>query len=208
MADFFDGAFNGMFGRVEGGKLRLTMNGGIAVKCSNGYKTYNVEKGTLTNVSNFCFNVGSEMFFVIPTSKVEKGDIILVAGKPKCVIGMDKKNITVIDYESSEVKTIVPERHIFMGSAYFYGKIVSMFGNVLKGSKGAGKMMKLMMMSQMMGGNNANANNSAMGGLGQMMAMSMFMGEGKNNPFDGMFDFDLDGEDVDETEVVEEKEEA
>ena len=56
--NLFGGAFNGMMGTVEPGKLKLTMNGGIAVKCSNGYKTYNVEKGTLTNVSNFCFNVG------------------------------------------------------------------------------------------------------------------------------------------------------
>lgn len=205
MANLFNGALSGMFGPVEAGKLRLTMNGGVAVHCSDGsYKTYNVEKGTLTNVSNFCFNVGGEMFFVIPTSKVTEGDIILIGGKPKCVIGTNKKNITVIDYESSEVKTIVPERHIFMGSAYFYGKIVSMFGNVLKGSKGAGKMMKLMMMSQMMGGGlNGNGSNTGMGGFGQMMAMSMFMGEGKNNPFEGVFDFDFDGEDVEDSELAE-----
>ena len=61
-------SFNGMFGKTEPGKCRLTMNGGIAVQCSNGqYKTYNVKKGTLTNVTNFCFNIGDEMFFVIPT---------------------------------------------------------------------------------------------------------------------------------------------
>ena len=43
-----------------------------------------------------------------------------------------------------------------------------------------------------MGGNNGG-NNSGMGGIGQMMAMSMFMGGNKdNNPFEGMFDFNLD----------------
>ena len=36
-----------------------------------------------------------------------------------------------------------------------------------------------------------------------MMAMSMFMGEGKNNPFEGVFDFDFDGEDVEEGELAE-----
>lgn len=181
--------FNGMFGKIAPGMCRITMNGNIAVKCGSTYKTYNVEKGTLTNVTNFCFNVGDEMFFVIPTNKVEVGDIILVGGKPKCVTAVDKKIITVIDYENSEIRQVVPERHIFMGSTYFYGKIVSMFGNSFKNGKGLGNIMKMMMFSQMMGGNTNGSNN----GLGQMMAMSMFMG-GKSNPFEGIFDFDIDND--------------
>ena len=197
MFESLQNSFNGMFGKVAPGMCRLTMNGNIAVKCGSAYKTYNVAKGTLTNVTNFCFNVGDEMFFVIPTNKVEVGDIILVSGKPKCVTSVDKKIITVIDYENSEVRQVVPERHVFMGSTYFYAKIVSMFGNSFKNGKGLGNMMKMMMFSQMMGGNSSNANN----GLGQMMAMSMFMGN-KNNPFEGMFDFDVDIED--DTEKSEE----
>ena len=189
-------SFNGMFGKVSPGLCRLTMNGSIAVKCSNGYKTYNVKKGTLTNVTNFCFNLGDEMFFVIPTNKVEVGDIILVSGKPKCVTSVDNKIITVIDYENSEVRQVVPERHVFMGSTYFYGKIISMFGNLFKDGKGpnSGNMLKMMMMSQMMGGK------SDSNGLGQLMAMSMLTSKG-GNPFDGMFDFDFDLSDEDENEV-------
>lgn len=38
---------NGMFGKVGSGMCRLSMNGGIAVKTSNGYKTYNVRLGSL-----------------------------------------------------------------------------------------------------------------------------------------------------------------
>lgn len=192
--------FNGLFGKIAPGMCRLTMNGNISVKCSNGYKCYNVKKGTLTNVTNFCFNVGDEMFFVIPTNKVEVGDIILVQGKPKCVTEATKKVITVIDYENSEVRQVVPERHVFMGSTYFYGKIISMFGNSFKQGKGLGNVMKMMMFSQMMGGGNAGG--GTMGNLGQMMAMSMFMGGG-SNPFEGMFDFSLDApadDDENETE--------
>lgn len=189
--------FNGLFGKIASGMCRLTMNGNIAVKCSNGYKSYNVEKGTLTNVTNFCFNVGDEMFFVIPTNKVEVGDIILVGGKPKCVTQVDKKIITVIDYENSEVRQVVPERHVFMGSTYFYGKIVSMFGNAFKNGKGLGNIMKMMMFSSMMGGGKDSNN-----GFGQMMAMSMFMGGKDNNPFEGLFDFSFD-----ETEEPDTKEE-
>lgn len=195
--------FNGLFGKIAPGMCRLTMNGNIAVKCDNGYKSYNVKKGTLTNVTNFCFNVGDEMFFVIPTTRVEVGDIILVGGKPKCVTETTKKVITVIDYENSEVRQVVPERHVFMGSTYFYGKVISMFGNLFKGGKGLGNVMKMMMFSQMMGGNGGNAGSGLMGNMGQMMAMSMFMGGG-NNPFEGIFDdFQLDAptdDDDDETE--------
>ena len=195
--------FNGLFGKVGKDKCRLTINGNIAVNTSNGYKTYNVAKGTLTNVTNFCFNVGEEMFFVIPTNIVNVGDIILVGGKPKCVTAVDKKIITVIDYENSEIRQVVPERHVFMGSTYFYGKIVSMFGNSFKNGKGLGNVMKMFMMSQMMGGNSSNGGNS---GFGQMMAMSMLIGDKDNNPFNGMFDFDLDFEESeDEDEPLKEE---
>lgn len=179
--------FNGLFGKVAPGMCRLTMNGNIAVKCSNGYKSYNIKKQTLTNVTNFSFNVGDEMFFIIPTMKAEVGDIILVGGKPKCVTEVNKKVITVIDYENSEIRQIVPERHVFMGSTYYYGKIVSMFGNAFKGGKGVGNMMKMYMVSQMMGGNSGATQQSGfMGNMGQMMMMSMFMGK-DSNPFEDMF---------------------
>jgi hypothetical protein len=206
MFENIQNSFNGMFGKVAPGQCRLTMNGNIAVKCSNGYKTYNVKKGTLTNVTNFCFNIGDEMFFIIPTNKVEVGDIILVGGKPKCVTGVDKKIITVIDYENSEVRQVVPERHVFMGSTYFYGKIVSMFGNAFKNGKGMGNAVKMMMFSQMLGGNSKDNGNN---GLGSMLAMSMFMGGG-NNPFEGIFDglnFDVNEEDAEEDEMANSEEE-
>lgn len=120
--------FNGMFGKIAPGMCRLSMSGGIAVKTTTGYKSYNVKNGRLTNCDSFVFDIGEEFFFVIPTNKVEVGDIILVSGKPKCVVKSDKDTITVINYEDSTVETILPERHVFMGNTYFYGKIVSMFG--------------------------------------------------------------------------------
>lgn len=198
----FENSFNGMFGKIASGLCRLTMNGNIAVKCSNGYKTYNVSKNMITNVTNFCFNMGDEMFFVIPTNKVEIGDIILVGPpdnrKPKCVIESDGKVIKVIDYENNEIREVLPERHIFMGNVFFYGKIVSMFGNSFKKGKGLGNIMKMMIMSQMMGNNSGN-NTGGMGNIGQLAAMSMFMG-GKDNPFEDMFDFDFNFDSAEETE--------
>ena len=197
--------FNGMFGQIEAGKCALTVSGGIAIKTSNGYKCYNLKKKRLTNVSNLCFDA-SDLFFVMPTSKVKIGDIILVGGKPKCVIGVGEEAIKVIDYENSEVREVVPERHIFMGSTYFYGKIVSLFGTGLKGKGFMGKIMNLMMMKMMFGGSkNSDDSNGFMGNFGQMLMMQQFFGgnkdgEGFENMFDLHFDDDAFGADEDEDE--------
>ena len=192
--------FNGMFGKIAPGMCRLSMNGGIAVKTSTGYKTYNLKQNKLTNCSNFVFNIGEEFFFVIPTNSVKPGDIILVSGKPRCVVSKAKDTITVINYEDSTVETILPERHVFMGNTYFYGKIVSMFGSdILKGRKGVNKMMSYMMMSEMMKGNGT----SDMGGnMSAMLPFIMMSNGGMSDMFDGMFD-SLDEDD--ENEEMEEE---
>lgn len=191
-------SLNGMFGKVAPGMCRLSMSGGIAVKTTGGYKSYNVKTGRLTNCSNFVFDIGEDFFFLIPTNKVEVGDIILVGGKPKCVIETGKNKITVINYEDSTVDTIIPERHVFMGSTYFYGKIVSMFGqDVFNGKKGTNKIMKYMMMSEMMkGGSGSN------GGFGAMLPLMMMNG-GAGDMFGGMFNFGDEDEDIADVDVVE-----
>lgn len=193
--------FNGFFGKVQPGMCRLTMNGNIAIKCSNGYRTYNDKQQRLTNVTNFCFDMGSELFFVIPTMKVSEGDIILVEGKPKYVIAISKAYIEVVDYETSEIKKIVPERHVFMGSSYCYGKIVSMFGSNFKGGRGLKKIMKMMMLSQIFGGQNGGSSDFGMGNIGQMMMLSsLFGGNSDMDFFNDMFDglsFDTDDEESD-----------
>jgi hypothetical protein len=163
-----------MFGKIESGKCRLSANGSIAIKTSSGYKTYDVATGTLTNCDNFVFNIGDDMFFMIPTTKASVGDIIIVHGKPCCVINVEKNKIEVINYEDSRIETIIPERHVFMGDTYFYGKIVSMFGNAFN-NKGKGKknIFKWMLMCSMMN-NGSNSSSSSMFGdsFGQMMLMS------------------------------------
>lgn len=190
-----ENAMSGMFGKISPGCCRLSMNGGIAVKTSSGYKTYNVKTGRLTNCNSFVMDIADDFFFVIPTNKVEKGDIILVNGAPKCVIEVVNKNeIKVMNYNDSTIDTIVPERHIFMGNTYFYGKIVSMFGkNLFKGKKGTNKILQYMMMSEMFKGSDDK------GGLSSMLPFMMMNGNG----FSDMFDmFGEDDEDEDSTDIL------
>lgn len=204
-----NGMFNGMFGKIANGMCRLSYSGGIAVKTSNGYKSYNVKTGKITNCTNFAFDIGNDFFFVIPTNKVEKGDIILVKKsngemQPKCVISVGKDSIKVINYETNVVEDILPERHVFMGNTYFYGKIVSMFGNnFAKGKEGMSKMMTYMMMSEMLKGNN-NGYGSNNGMNSMLPFMLMGGGNGFADMFEGMFDFDVD---MDSDETDDEKEE-
>ena len=184
--------FNGMMGRIEPGLCRMTANGKIAIKTKGGYKSYNVKTGNLTNCANFVFNIGEEFFFVIPTNKLEVGDIILVNGTPRCVIKVEKNEITALNYENSTKECVIPERHILFGKQYMYGKIVSPMGNFMKGNN----IMKYMMMSEMMKGfNGGKSSDNTFGGMmnnpmGIMMMSSMF--GGKDDIFDGMFDFDTD----------------
>lgn len=173
----------GMFGPISNGMCKITMDGGIAVKTSNGYKSYNAAQGTFINCDNFVFSGFDEMFFVVPTNTVAAGDIIFANGKPKYVLKMDTNILTVVNYENGAVEQMLPERHMFMGNTYFYGKIVSLFGNMggMLGGEGAQNAMKFMMMKQMcqsMGGKDS--------GMNPMMMMMMMNGGGMNM-FDNLF---------------------
>lgn len=230
MSEVFGNMFESMFGGALGytgkGMVRLGLNGEMAVKTgpdSNPvYKTYNVKTGRLTNVTNFCFDIGTELFFIMPTTKVATGDILLVDGHPKCVIANnDNKTIKVMDYENSAIQEIVPERHVFMGKAYFYRKIVSMFGSTgfFKNGKGPENIMKLAMKAKMLqtvlGGKNAfggMGNDSGLGSLMPMMVMSNMFGGGSGGDmfgdFSEMFDFSLiDAPEEDEADGEETEEE-
>ncbi len=194
---------NGMFGPVAPGMCRISMSGKTAIKTSNGYKVYDVEKNRLTNCDSFVFDIGEDWFFVIPTNKVQRGDIILASGKPRCVIEANKNEIKTLCYEDGTLETILPERHVFMGKQYFYGKIISMFGNMASGKKGMGNIFKYMMLSQMMGGSVRGPLDSFDGG-NNMLPMMMLMNGGGGNFFDGIFSgFD----ELDSAEVTDEDDE-
>lgn len=177
---------NGMFGKIGDGMCKLSMTGDIAIKTKNGYKTFDVSTNKLTNCSSFVFDTGSfDCFFVIPTNKVEKGDIIISSGLPKCVINVsDDNSIECLNYETNAIEKIIPENHMFMGNTYFYGKIVSMLGNNLKKKNGTKKIFKYMMMSEMMKNMSGNNDNNAMSNM-----MPMFMLMNSENTFEDMFDF-------------------
>lgn len=177
--------FKGMFKPIEDGCCKMAMNGKIAVKTSNGYKTYDLKKKRLTNVGSFAFDMFN-MFWSIPTNHVEVGDIIIVnkGGRkvPRCVTKVEDDVITAIDYEDNEIRQILPERHILMGKVYFYAKIFCPFKNMLSNGGGLDSMVKMAMMSQMFGGNGGDNSGNPFGNMMPLMLMS-----GKDSPFSSIF---------------------
>lgn len=186
----FDNMFNGVIGKIQKGCCRLSMNGKIAIKTSDGYKVYNEKTGSLTNCSNFVLDIADDMFMLIPTKALKPGDIVLINGKPMYILETKAKNrVEAMDYETSTIQTVIPERHAIMGRK-FYGKIVSLIGSGFCGKGGFFKnMLKFKMMSSMMGGD-ATGNNS----FGNALPMMMLMGNGS---MDGLFDGFCDGDDED-----------
>ena len=192
----FDNMFNGCFGKIKPGCCRLSFNGKIAIKTSDGYKVYNPSNGNVVNCSNFVLSECDDLFMVIPTRKLKEGDIVLINGKPMYILDVKVKNrVEAMNYEDSTIQTVIPERHVIMGRR-FYGKIVSLIGSGFGASKGGffKNMLKLKMMSSMMGGNSSTDN--MFGGNG--LAMMMLMGNGS---MDGLFDGFMDDEDDDDCNI-------
>ena len=208
--NMFDNLFQGIFGKVEQGAFRFAMNGQVAVLCDDGsYKTYDIDNDCLTNVQNFTFGNTDEMFFVVPTNRVKKGDVILVSGSPRAVIDVSKNRITVINFNTGTEESILPERILFMGKTYFYGKVVSLLGKMLKKGNSGNGMMKMLMMQQMFGGGNtSNGDGTGLfnmqdGGnsLMQMMMFNNLFSADTDNMFDGLFDGDIFGLDEDNVQA-------
>ena len=194
----FEGLFNGVMGKIKSGCCRLGMNGRIAIKTSDGYKTYDPKTGNVTNCSNFVLDVCDDMFMVIPTRKLKEGDIVLINGKPMYILNVKSANrVEAMNYEDSTIQTVIPERHAIMGRR-FYGKIVSLIGSGFGAGKGGffKNMLKLKMMSSMMGGNNNSNNNNIFGG-NNALPMMMLMGNGS---MDGLFDGFMEDEDNEDDE--------
>ena len=185
----FGNFFNGMFAPIKDGCCKMAMNGKIAIKTSNGYKTFDVKTKRLVNCDNFAFDMPN-MFWMVPTMSVKTGDIIMVNGKPKAVLSVSDGYIETFSYEDSTIDKTVVETHVWMGKKYCYGKIVSPFGNMMATDNGMESMMKMMMFSQMFGNGSNSSNN-----FNPMMFMLM---GGKDfsieDMFGDMFNFDSEEE--------------
>lgn len=190
-SDLFN--FNGMFYQLGDGCCRLDYKGRIAVKTSTGYKVYDLATKKLINVASFCFDVGAEMFYVIPTNEVHPGENIIHKGRPRCVISATENEIIAVNYENATQEVIIPERHVFMGNVYFVGKIVSLMSgmfNFNNGGNGFEQMLQFRMISQMFNGSKDGVDKTS-DGFAKMLPLimigNMFGNNANNNGNGGLF---------------------
>ncbi len=118
--------FSNMLGKLEPDTVRMTFNGGIAVKTANGYKTYDVVKKKAVNMDSLVMPEMSA-FLLLPSTKVNSGDIILRDGAFYSIISVNEaaNELVGYNYESGKKETLVRETHCFLGNTYFYSKLVS-----------------------------------------------------------------------------------
>ena len=89
-----------------------------------------------------------------------------------------------------------------MGNTYFYGKIVSIFGDgsSICGKGSVTRMMKFMMLGSLMG-NGTDTENGIMpaqgsqGGMGILLPLMLMKGEGFDDLFGGLFEEEEDNAD-------------
>lgn len=194
-------------GSIAQDQYRLSFDGQIAVrvrsKDGDTYKTYDPRKNKLVTVGDFAIQGLQDTFFLIPTRKLKRGDIVIIDGKPVCVISHDGNTITAASYGTSEIKTLLVDHVVWFGKP-FYGKVTSIFqmmlGNGLSGD-GDG-LMKMMVMSQLFGGEGAKNPfgidmGGQNGGIGNLLMMSMLFGKGESI-LDGLFSMGEDDDDEEE----------
>ena len=187
----YDNMMDGLVpSRIPEGEIGLTFEGKIAVKRKNGdYVVYNPETKIIQNQMNCVIKSTAinKMMMLMPTTSVKTGDVIkekdsyyyVLVGNGDEVAANAK--IKVVNLSTGNINNLNQEENILTG-AKAYKKVVSLMENMQNNGnmsnllplmlmeEGAGdsSFTKMMLMSQMMGGN-FGMNTNMFGNLNPMM---------------------------------------
>lgn len=114
------------FGKIGSDQFRLSING-LAVKGKDGkYVTFNPETRELVEITTGFFDDMKDLLFLMPTTELEVGDIIIHQNKPY-YITVSKDNIVKgIDFEDAIESTLVPKTNVF--GIKYYTKVFNCLG--------------------------------------------------------------------------------
>lgn len=174
------------FGKVKGEKFKVSMNG-LAFRNDEGkYLVYDIEDGSLVDVTGFTFDM--DMIFQMPVSlkDVQKGDIICHKGNYLVVLEKVKNSLKCMSPFKGEEVTVTPTKSPF--GFDFCTKVINMAEGMFSGiatddSNPMTAMMPVMMMSEMI---NKGSSGGSSSNFMEIMMISQMMG-GENNPFTSMF---------------------
>lgn len=155
------------FGKIGSDQFRLSING-LAVKGKDGkYVTFNPETRELVEVTTGFFDDMKDLLFLMPTTELEVGDIILHQNKPYYITVSKDNVVKGIDFEDAIESTLVPKTNVF-GMKY-YTKVFNCLGtnNIL----GTDIVSNPMMAYALMGGKDFD--------LSKIMMFQALSGQGK-----------------------------
>lgn len=114
------------FGKIGSDQFRLSING-LAVKGKDGkYITFNPETRELVEVTTGFFDDMKDLLFLMPTTELEVGDIILHQNKPYYITVSKDNLVKGVDFEDAIESTLVPKTNVF-GMKY-YTKVFNCLG--------------------------------------------------------------------------------
>lgn len=114
------------FGKIGSDQFRLSING-LAVKGKDGkYVTFNPETRELVEVTTGFFDDIKDLLFLMPTTELEVGDIIIHQNKPYYITVSKDNVVKGIDFEDAIESTLVPKTNVF-GMKY-YTKVFNCLG--------------------------------------------------------------------------------
>lgn len=113
------------FGKLNGDRFKLSMNG-IAVSQGNGkYVVYNKDNNEFVDATNLLFDI-KDALFVLPAVEVNVGDTVIHEGKAYFIVE-NTNEIKAVSYEDCTQTVLIPKSTMF-GIKYFT-KVFSMFGD-------------------------------------------------------------------------------
>lgn len=183
------------FGPV-GREIKLAVGGMAFRNNEGGYVTYNVDTNTITDVTDFTFDING-MLYAIPVAidQIKKNDVINHKGNYVIAIAdFDKEKgntINVVNPITQTKETILPTQNIF--GFNFVTKVVNfaagMFDTTPNADNPFGNIMPMMLMSSVMNDDTDSNDFMKIMIMSQIMQNGNFFQSAENNPFSNMMPF-------------------
>ncbi len=136
---------------------------GIAVKNEDNWRIYDKKKKEITDVGDI--QLGNLPIFILPTTKLNEGDLIKDASEYYYVMKVEKESTQTLCAKTGEMKTIIPIKNVLGFSCYSKVSAFSDFINVGEDFD----VEKLALMSTMCGQNGKDS-----GQMNQLVPLMLF----------------------------------
>jgi hypothetical protein len=136
---------------------------GVAVKKGDSWRIYDKKKKEITDVGNM--QLGNLPIFILPTTKLNEGDLIKDAGEYYFVIKVAKESTQTLCAKTGEMKNVIPIKNVLGFSCY--SKVIALSDSINMGDDF--DVEKLAIMSAMCGQSDEDG-----GQMNQLLPLMLF----------------------------------